>query len=45
VIAAPHGYYQKELYMPLDFYPSAEGFQRTRWIFHELWGVLYYRIK
>lgn len=45
VIAAPHGYYQKEQYTPLDFYPSAEGFQRTRWIFHELWGALYYRIK
>ncbi len=45
VIAAPHGYYQKEQYTPLDFYPSAEGFQRARWIFHELWGALYYRIK
>ncbi len=45
VIAAPHGYYQKEQFTPLDFYPSAEGFQRTRWVFHELWGALYYRIK
>ncbi len=45
VIAAPHGYYQKEQYTPLDFYPSAEGFQRARRVFHELWGVLYYRIK
>ncbi len=45
VIAAPHGYYQKEQYTPLDFYPSAEGFQRARWVFHELWGALYYRIK
>ncbi len=45
VIATPHGYYQKEQFTPLDFYPSGEGFQRARWIFHELWGALYYRIK
>ncbi len=45
VIAAPHGYYQKEQFTPLDFYPSSEGFQRARWVFHELWGALYYRIK
>lgn len=45
VIPAPHGYYQKHSYTPLDFYPSSEGLQRTRWVLHELLGSLYYRIK
>lgn len=45
IVLAPHGYYQKQNYTPLDFYPSSEGFQRTRWIIHELLGSLYYRIK
>jgi len=45
VVPAHHGYYQKQNYTPLDFYPSSEGFQRTRWVFHELLGSLYYRIK
>jgi uncharacterized SAM-binding protein YcdF (DUF218 family) len=45
VVPAPHGYYQKQNYTPLDFYPSSEGFQRTRWIFHELMDSLQCVIK
>ena len=45
VIEAPMGFYQKEQFTPLDFYPSNEGFQRTRWIWHELLGNLWYRLK
>jgi uncharacterized SAM-binding protein YcdF (DUF218 family) len=45
VIEAPMGFYQKEQYTPLDFYPSNEGFQRTRWIWHELLGGVWYRLK
>jgi len=45
IVPAPHGYYQKQNYTPLDFYPSSEGFQRTRWVLYELLGSLYYRIK
>ena len=41
VIEAPMGFYQKGQYIPLDFYPSNEGFQRTRWIWHELLGSLW----
>lgn len=45
VIEAPTGFYQKALLTPLDFYPSSEGLQRTRWIWHELLGTLWYRVK
>lgn len=45
VVEAPMGYYQKSQFTPLDFYPSSEGFQRTRWIFHEILGSLWYRLK
>jgi uncharacterized SAM-binding protein YcdF (DUF218 family) len=45
VVEAPIGYYQKSQFTPLDFYPSSEGFQRTRWIFHEILGNLWYRLK
>jgi uncharacterized SAM-binding protein YcdF (DUF218 family) len=45
VIEAPMGLYQKEQYTPLDFCPSSEGLQRTRWIWHELLGGLWYRVK
>lgn len=44
VVEAPMGYYQKSQFTPLDFYPSSEGFQRTRWIFHEILGSLWYRL-
>jgi uncharacterized SAM-binding protein YcdF (DUF218 family) len=45
VIAAPMGFYQKEQFTPLDFYPSADGFQRTRWIWHTILGTIWYKLK
>lgn len=30
VLEVPMGFYQKTAFTPLDFYPSSEGFQRTR---------------
>ena len=45
VVPAPMGFYQKTAFTPLDFYPSSEGFQRTRWIWHEILGNLWYRVK
>jgi uncharacterized SAM-binding protein YcdF (DUF218 family) len=45
VVEVPMGFYQKEQFTPLDFYPGHEGFQRTRWIWHELLGALWYRLK
>jgi uncharacterized SAM-binding protein YcdF (DUF218 family) len=45
VVEAPMGYYQKSQFTPLDFYPSSEGFQRTRWIFYEILGQFWYRLK
>ena len=45
VVEAPMGFYQKTAFTPLDFYPSSEGFQRTRWIWHEILGNLWYRVK
>ncbi len=45
VVEAPMGFYQKTAFTPLDFYPSSEGFQRTRWVWHEILGNLWYRVK
>ena len=45
VVPAPMGFYQKTTFTPLDFYPSGEGFQRIRWIWHEILGDLWYRLK
>ncbi len=45
VIEAPMGFYQKEQYTPMDFCPSSEGMERSRWIWHELLGALWYSIK
>jgi uncharacterized SAM-binding protein YcdF (DUF218 family) len=45
VISAPMGFYQKEQFSPLDFYPSADGFQRTRWIWHTILGTIWYKLK
>jgi uncharacterized SAM-binding protein YcdF (DUF218 family) len=45
VVPAPMGFYQKIAFTPLDFYPSSEGFQRTRWIWHEILGNVWYRVK
>ncbi len=44
VIRAPMGFYQKEQFTPLDFYHSSEGFQKTRWVWHELVGSLWYKV-
>jgi uncharacterized SAM-binding protein YcdF (DUF218 family) len=45
LIDAPAGFYQKEQFNPLDYYPSNEGFQRTRWVWHELMGKLWQNLK
>jgi uncharacterized SAM-binding protein YcdF (DUF218 family) len=45
VIEAPMGFYQKDLFTPLDFYPSSEGLQRTRWIWHEILGSACYNLR
>lgn len=45
VIEAPMGFYEKQEFTLLDFYPSNEGFQRARWIWHEILGQLWYRLK
>jgi uncharacterized SAM-binding protein YcdF (DUF218 family) len=45
VVEAPMGFYQKTAFTPLDFYPSSEAFQRTRWIWHEILGNVWYRVK
>lgn len=45
VIEAPMGFYEKEQYTPLDLYPSIEGFQRTRWIWHTLLGTIWYKLR
>ncbi len=45
VIEAPKGFYRKEQYTPLDFYPSIEGSQRTRWIWHTLLGTIWYKLR
>ena len=45
VIPVPTSFYLKEQFTPLDFYPSNKGFQRTRYIWHELIGNLWYRLK
>lgn len=45
VIEVPMGFYQKTVFNPLDFCPSSKGFQRTRLIWHEILGNLWYRVK
>ena len=45
VVPAPMGFYRKTAFTPLDFYPSSEGFQRTRWIWHEILGNIWYKVK
>ena len=45
VVPAPMGFYQKTVFTPLDFYPSSEGFQRTRWIWHEILGLAWNQLK
>jgi uncharacterized SAM-binding protein YcdF (DUF218 family) len=45
VVPAPMGFYQKTVFTPLDFYPSREGFQRTRWVWHEILGLTWNQLK
>jgi uncharacterized SAM-binding protein YcdF (DUF218 family) len=45
IVEAPIGFYQKQETTPLDFYPGSEGIQQTRWVWHEVLGNLWYRIK
>jgi uncharacterized SAM-binding protein YcdF (DUF218 family) len=41
VIQAPMGFYQKEQFNALDFYPSSAAIQRIRWIWRESLGLLW----
>jgi uncharacterized SAM-binding protein YcdF (DUF218 family) len=45
VTAAPMGFYQRSDFHPLDFYPSSTGMERTRFIWAESLGLIWYRIK
>jgi uncharacterized SAM-binding protein YcdF (DUF218 family) len=45
VTPAPMGFYQKDQFHPLDFYPSTAGIERTRFIWSEALGLIWYRIK
>ena len=45
VTPAPMGFYQKDQFHPLDFYPSTAGIERTRLIWSEALGLIWYRIK
>jgi uncharacterized SAM-binding protein YcdF (DUF218 family) len=45
VTPAPMGFYQKGQFHPLDFYPSTAGIERTRFIWSEALGLIWYRIK
>jgi uncharacterized SAM-binding protein YcdF (DUF218 family) len=45
VTPAPMGFYQKDQFHPLDFYPSTAGIERTRFIWSEVLGLIWYRIK
>jgi uncharacterized SAM-binding protein YcdF (DUF218 family) len=45
VTPAPMGFYQKDQFHPLDFYPSSAGIERTRFIWSEALGLIWYRIK
>jgi uncharacterized SAM-binding protein YcdF (DUF218 family) len=45
VTAAPIGFYQRNKFHPLDFYPSSAGIERTRFIWAQSLGLIWYRIK
>jgi uncharacterized SAM-binding protein YcdF (DUF218 family) len=45
VTPAPMGFYQKDQFHPLDFYPSSTGIERMRLIWSEALGLIWYRIK
>jgi uncharacterized SAM-binding protein YcdF (DUF218 family) len=42
VVEAPMGFYEKTAFTLFDFYPSSEGFQRTRWVWHEILVNIWY---
>jgi uncharacterized SAM-binding protein YcdF (DUF218 family) len=45
VTPAPMGFYQRNEFHPMDFYPSSTGIERTRFIWSEALGLIWYRIK
>jgi uncharacterized SAM-binding protein YcdF (DUF218 family) len=45
VTPAPMGFYQINEFHPLDFFPSSAGIERTRFIWSEALGLIWYRIK
>jgi len=45
VTPAPMGFYQRDEFHPLDFYPSSAGIERARFIWSETMGLIWYRIK
>ncbi len=45
VTPAPMGFYQKDQFHPVDFYPSTAGIERARFIWSEALGLIWYRIK
>jgi uncharacterized SAM-binding protein YcdF (DUF218 family) len=45
VTPAPMGFYQRNDFHPLDFYSSSAGIERTRFIWSEALGLIWYRIK
>ncbi len=45
VTPAPMGFYKKDQFHPLDFYPSTAGIERMRLIWGEALGLIWYRIK
>jgi uncharacterized SAM-binding protein YcdF (DUF218 family) len=45
VIPVPLGYHFKDPLMPLDYFPRREGFNKTREVWHEFLGMIWYGIK
>jgi uncharacterized SAM-binding protein YcdF (DUF218 family) len=45
VTPASMGFYQKDQFHPLDFYPSTAGMERIRLIWGEALGLIWHRIK
>lgn len=44
VVPVPHGFESIETLNPLDFYPSSSSIAKTRQIWHELIGAVWYKI-
>ena len=45
VISVPLGYHYKNPLTPLDYFPKGEGLTKTREIWHELLGNIWYRLR